>query len=254
MGLGFAYFFLMHSKSAATIIIALSFAGFGIWCTKQMVNAFREAMSAPLETLFEFRPQYVSLPKQPLTETEQNSARDWLGAFETTGLLDTNEVTLFDVLDRSEHDDQSSYGLADFLHALSDAKPEYRHLAFFFNGVEFSTDDAKDIVLQFARLAERQVINVEVKHIAPIREDRGQESIISFDLEGERHQISFIMYVKVLPWDLIEDLARCIVSKVDEKRFELTWSDSIVMLTLISRSQRADLERLVGTELFNGIF
>lgn len=253
LSLGFAFALPMHSQSSSTLLVALCFAGVGVWSASHLVNACREALSDPLEPLFRTRPRFIPRAKQPLTDAEQNLARDWLSAFENAGLLEAGEVTLSAVLDRCEHDEQSAYGLDDFLNALSGAKPQYAHLAFFHNGVEFSYDDAKDIVMQLARLAGREVQGVQLEHLAPIREDRGQESLATFDLEGQSQQIGFVMYAKALPWDLIEEISRLMILEEDERRFEVTWSETVAMLTPVSREQKTRLEALFGQGLFGDI-
>jgi len=253
LGLGSAIVLPTHSQSPATLAAALGFAGLGFWSVAQAVKASREAMSDPLEPFFEPRPRFTPLPKQPLTDAEQELTRYWLGAFEAAELLETDEVTLSDVLDHSEHDDQCPYGLRNFLEALCSSKPRYRHLAFFFDSVEFSTEHAIHIVTEFARLASREARNVELEHVAPVREDRGQDTVIVYDLEGERHQTRFIMYAKALPWDLIDDLRNRMRPHGDERGFEIASSERLAMLTFISRVQRETLQRLVRPELFDDV-
>src|SRR5690606_26165606 len=242
-----------HSQSSSTLLAALCFAGVGVWSASQLVNACREALSDPLEPLFRTQPRFIPRAKQPLTDAEQNLARDWLSAFENAGLLDAGEVTLSAVLNRCEQDEQSPYGLGDFLNALSGAKPQYAHLAFFHSGVEFSYEDATDIVMQLARLAGREVQGVQLEHLAPIREDRGQETLVTFDLDGQSQHTRFVMYAKALPWDLIEEISRLMILEEDERRFEVAWSETVAMLTPVSREQKTRLEALFGQGLFGDI-
>jgi hypothetical protein len=67
---------------------------------------------------------------------------------------------------------------------------------------------AKTASWSIAAPSGREVQGVQLEHLTPIREDRGQETLVTFDLDGQSQHTRFVMYAKALPRDLIEEVSR----------------------------------------------